>query len=86
MVEVPEFVEVPELVEILEEVVVLRSKSMQVSNFVQAMDKRDIPCLLFFDSEDMSWSYGHFYPQIDPDFATGDIWSIDSGPVRMAVG
>jgi len=46
------------------------------------MDKRYyIPCL-FVDSEDMSWSDGggliFLRFEIDPDFATGDIWCIAS--------
>jgi len=63
--------------------------------------RRCIPCFLFVDSEDMSWSDGdglvYLRFQIDPDFATCDIWCIASvhqrdgrtwsgGVVWMAVG
>ena len=70
---VPEMVVVPQS----------KPKAMQVSNFPDAMDKRYIPCLLFFFlvySEDMSPSYGggllHPGLEIDPDCTTAYIYGI----------
>ena len=64
-------------------VVVPQLKPIRVSNFPDAMDKRYIPCFLFFflvDSEDMSPSYGggllHPGSEIEPDCTTAYIYGI----------